>query len=410
MKLIKIVALYLSIISLALMGCDLSDDVYPEDPASATGITDNNGNVTLDFGSHMITVRAVDFIPQGVSGITVIGHLFKDNLYVYTVGDDTWYSNHKIISYDEFDGSSGTGYAAGKLASPQNVQGNVEIELTRITSEVYPYSEDPEYQDALLIDEWATVNTFTGTPAMIFAKADSAAKDRNIIVHITDDVANQTNSAIQTISMVLDSTVVTSDTVFSVLLGLEFHIFSSDTLSFSTISYGDSILPVIYIHDAELGEGDFFCQFTLTWGQLPDDLDSHLWTPSILGSSYHVYYVNRGSIGSAPYAFLDVDDVTSWGPEHIMIQQEFPGTYYYSVHHFAGESHIPVSGAKVSVLLPDRSVREFTPPNQVDTGEGWYWHVCSIDGTTGEITEIGRMTLYPPTTSYGLSPMPPKSH
>ena len=99
---------------------------------------------------------------------------------------------------------------------------------------------------------------------------------------------------------------------------------------------------------------DFWLQFTLTWGEEPRDLDSHLFTPEIPGTydtiAYHVYYASPGNAQSAPFADLDVDDVTSYGPEHITIWDEFPGTYSYAVYHYSGTGTIVTSGAEVGVL------------------------------------------------------------
>ncbi|HIP81617.1 MAG TPA: DUF5011 domain-containing protein, partial [Leucothrix mucor] len=49
----------------------------------------------------------------------------------------------------------------------------------------------------------------------------------------------------------------------------------------------------------------------LSWGLNPDDLDTHVIGPN----DYHIYFVNKGSLASAPFAQLDVDDISSYGPE-----------------------------------------------------------------------------------------------
>lgn len=410
MKINRWVISSICLLMLATLACDTTDEsAYPDAPASASGTTDSEGLAELDLGSHIITVKVVDFIPQPISNIDVTVHLLKDYLYVFAVGNDQFYSNHKLVSYSDLEADGGMVFAP-KPALPQTFETTVEITLERITRDVYSYAEEPQYQDSIPGDDWITPVSYEGSITDVYNLADSLAVEKNIIIHITDNVASLTNTNIKTIAMIMDSTTIISDTVFSVLLGLEFHVFNADTLTISYFEYGDSILPVIFLSDIGLAEGSFFAQFTLTWGEVPEDLDSHLWTPVIGASSYHIYYVNKGTIADAPYCFLDVDDVTSWGPEHVIIQESFPGTYYYSVYHYAGESDIPNSGAKVSLLKPDRSVEEFTPPNVVDSGEGWYWHVCTIDGTTGEITEIGTMSLDPPTPAESAGPMPSKAY
>ncbi len=66
----------------------------------------------------------------------------------------------------------------------------------------------------------------------------------------------------------------------------------------------------------------------LTWGASPTDLDSHLYTPAIDGTSYHIYYSAQGSTETAPFSALDLDDTTSNGPETVTIAQRFPARTY----------------------------------------------------------------------------------
>lgn len=129
----------------------------------------------------------------------------------------------------------------------------------------------------------------------------------------------------------------------------------------------------------------------LTWGLHPRDLDSHCWTPS----NVHVYFGNKGSLNSAPYCTLDVDDVTSYGPEHITISQLSSGTYKYAVHHWSGDSTIPTSGAVVKVYRNGVLLQTFTPPAGT-CQPYWYWHVFNIDGTTGNVTPINTYSASAP--------------
>jgi len=65
----------------------------------------------------------------------------------------------------------------------------------------------------------------------------------------------------------------------------------------------------------------------LTWGENPSDLDTHVIGPN----NYHIWYSHLGTYAE-DYAKLDVDDVTSYGPE-VFTAMNFPeaGTYHYSV-------------------------------------------------------------------------------
>lgn len=91
----------------------------------------------------------------------------------------------------------------------------------------------------------------------------------------------------------------------------------------------------------EAGEGAI--RATLTWDAQPD-VDLHAFEPS--GS--HVYYASRrGSSG-----FLDVDDVTSFGPENYFVacNKIELGTYRIGVNYFRGSAP---STATVSLFLGD---------------------------------------------------------
>jgi len=69
---------------------------------------------------------------------------------------------------------------------------------------------------------------------------------------------------------------------------------------------------------------------TLTWGVEPD-VDLHVFEPN----GTHVYYANL----TGPSGFLDVDDVTSFGPEHYFVDCSTleAGTYAVAVNYFRGD-------------------------------------------------------------------------
>ena len=126
----------------------------------------------------------------------------------------------------------------------------------------------------------------------------------------------------------------------------------------------------------------------LTWGTNPNDLDSHLSGPLSTGSRFHVYYSNAGTLTAAPFAALDVDDTSSFGPEVITINNFVPGTYRYSVHHFSGSGNISSSPARVELLL-NGVTRVFTPPSPGSTvlGPDSVWVVFElVVSSTGTVT------------------------
>jgi hypothetical protein len=129
-----------------------------------------------------------------------------------------------------------------------------------------------------------------------------------------------------------------------------------------------------YNMDTCLKLGTISASVKLTWGEQPHDLDSHL-----VGPSYHVYYASRGSLEYSPYAELDVDDTSSFGPEVITVIN-FPeaGSYTYSVHNYSGQydSTITDSPARVELNL-DGDVHRFVPP--AGEGSNLTWEVFAFD-------------------------------
>ena len=131
----------------------------------------------------------------------------------------------------------------------------------------------------------------------------------------------------------------------------------------------------------------------LTWGASPSDLDSHLSGP-ISGSTsrFHVYYGSRGSSTAAPFANLDVDDTSSYGPETTSIYQQTAGTYRFSVHDYtnlasASSYALSASGAKVRVYNSTGLIATFNvPANQAGTLRS----VFELNGNT--IIPINSMT------------------
>lgn len=102
---------------------------------------------------------------------------------------------------------------------------------------------------------------------------------------------------------------------------------------------------------------------TLTWGQNPYDLDSHLGARSTDASEYfHIYYGNRSESVANELIELDVDDTDSFGPEVITLSDfPFPGEYEYGVKRYSGSGDIASSPARVSVRVGE-STQVFSPP------------------------------------------------
>ena len=126
-------------------------------------------------------------------------------------------------------------------------------------------------------------------------------------------------------------------------------------------------------------------RIVLTWGESPRDLDSHLLVPksdSDGSQGFHVDYRTKGINNSNeyPYAYLDVDDTTSNGPETITIFNTLNRTYKYYVHNYSESPDITTSNAKVQVYGRSGLIKTYSVPT---SGSGLYWYVFDIDASGG---------------------------
>lgn len=140
----------------------------------------------------------------------------------------------------------------------------------------------------------------------------------------------------------------------------------------------------------------------LTWGANPSDLDSHMTGPSSDGSRWHVYYSNRSG---GDICGLDVDDVTSYGPETITcpatgtVSGLRDGVYRYSVHHYSGSGTIGSSGAAVRLEFSNGTVYNYTPPSSGWVTDDDVWTVFELTVNAGTISVAPVNAI-----SHGVSP------
>lgn len=130
-----------------------------------------------------------------------------------------------------------------------------------------------------------------------------------------------------------------------------------------------TMIPDGYVVDSGLS-------VVLTWGENPDDLDSHLLKYDTAANLIcHTYYRNKSACGAEGQ--LDLDDTSSYGPETVVMQQvDTNSNYVYAIHHFSGSGSITsTSQAKVTVTLANGTSQTFSAPT---SGSGQYWKVFEI--------------------------------
>ena len=394
----SIVAILLAVMLAIATGCGGKKTVYPDSPATATGISDAEGAANIDVGPYNVIVNVVNIYEQPVAGINISVYLLKDHLLaVASDANGNYYSNLGLVSYEDAQSNSKPGlYPYSKGVNSAQAAAGTEIEITIVVENAglasNGFEVEPAHMDVLETDEWINVTSDDYDMSGFYALAGTVDFSGGTFVHLTSDVSYSTGAGRQTAIFLVNK--IADAATFSSLMGLELRIFSGDTLHTRQLNYMDNLMPILIIDDIIMHR-DFWMQFTLTWAENPSDLDSHLWTPIIEGDSYHIYFASRGDSANAPYVDLDVDDVTSYGPEHITIYDEYPGTYTYAIYHYAGSGDISMSEAEVGILEPDGTVEAFTVP-EAAASANWWWHVCTIDGTTGEITPVNNISADPP--------------
>lgn len=141
-----------------------------------------------------------------------------------------------------------------------------------------------------------------------------------------------------------------------------------------------------------LAEGEY--RVVLTWGEVPSDLDAHVWT-TISEIVYHIYFGNPGQPDVPPLIALDVDDTDSYGPETITIY-DLQADCIFAVHNYSGEggfdAALTESNARIEVYRGAQRLQTFTVPT---SGTGAWWHVFDLTAN-GEIVAHNAISDLPP--------------
>ncbi len=135
---------------------------------------------------------------------------------------------------------------------------------------------------------------------------------------------------------------------------------------------------------------------TLTWGENPEDVDSHLVGVLSNGESFHVYWDDRSAYddNGEEICNLDYDDTESYGPEHITLTASGSEPYYYYVERFIGKGTLASSRAKVTVHKGNVLIAEYNVPT--NKGSEDCWNVFAIKN--GEIINKNTITAEPDTS------------
>ena len=144
---------------------------------------------------------------------------------------------------------------------------------------------------------------------------------------------------------------------------------------------------------------------SLTWGAEPSDLDSHLLIPMTWDTAfdyYHIYYSSMGTLGADPYAMLDTDDTSSYGPEIITGTQLYDGRFQYWVYNWSGDdsAELQASGAMVVLSAGGRQYVYEAADVSLEGADltGW-WHVFDMV-VAGGVVSVEPVMEFQPEFSY----------
>jgi len=128
---------------------------------------------------------------------------------------------------------------------------------------------------------------------------------------------------------------------------------------------------------------------TLTWGENPNDLDTHFFGPKEDDTGeFEVYFANKTVELAGTVFDLDVDDTSSYGPEVLTVPDlPLEGTYRYVVYNYSGDSSIQASPARVELNLAGE-ISVFSPDNASGDNSDDYWHVFDLEVDVNGNTEV----------------------
>lgn len=390
----KIILTLVFISTIIISGCKetpVEQTPIVPNPIVNSGWTDIQGKTTFDLGNYQIQATINDSASQYPINKAYVQAFLLDNLIVVFANDTT---NGHYLGFKTYNTSSFSKLESEKDAPIPIV---VILGLAAVTYIAYEFIEGT---DIIFNNGWVEKICYHPDYADLFSLIVSTvaplAIKTGIVIKLGPVAATKLGVAQKTIKISSEALRHSSGILLAELARL-FNFMNEDRARicfYIPKNLSDFKLPLLQIEDVELRR-NIENKITLTWGLNPSDIDAHLWTPTINGTSHHIYYNNKGSLTSLPYASLDVDDVTSYGPENLTIKTLYPGTYKIAIHHYAGTGTITTSEASVINWS-----RTFTPvilnvPTG-NSGNNWWWYIGDIDGTTKAFTLRNQISANPP--------------
>ncbi|MGN0374515.1 MAG: immunoglobulin-like domain-containing protein [Butyrivibrio sp.] len=110
----------------------------------------------------------------------------------------------------------------------------------------------------------------------------------------------------------------------------------------------------------------------LSWGKNPSDLDAHLTAEHDNSRVFHVFYITKsGYYNDEKIAELDVDDISSYGPETVTFTVTSELEYKYYIDWYSGSGTWASSDGKVEIYSGNNLLYVFNAPGQADRSGEW---------------------------------------
>jgi hypothetical protein len=387
-----VLALAVTGLGLGLSSCteDEDDEGTSYAPEHVTGTTNNLGQAALDLENYNVAVTVLSEGDAPVTGADV--DVFQGESYALLwVELAGYYPIFQVLQLGE--------------------QELYTVNLTLIESGGFfqIFNADPPHIAHLFTDGSVTPHCFEGTLSDMY-NAAATTLGGYWAIRVSGEAAALGDPGIVNLGLFTNGL---SVEYFEQLMFSAASLYEGDTFQFCfyTIHVGDQDFYLPYVHVADVvaqQETEYDYKFILTWGVAPRDLDSHLYTPEIEGTTHHVYFANSGSTSTPPYAWLDVDDTSSYGPEATTIEELYPGTYTFSVYDWSGDGLLSTSGAHVEVFSGRDRVGGYDVPTTGGDAPHWWWTVGTVDGATGAFTLVNTLAPNSPAGVGHQEPMPSK--
>lgn len=180
----------------------------------------------------------------------------------------------------------------------------------------------------------------------------------------------------------------------------------SRTLSATLMGYVPSTIPVVVtagesvevsIGLLAIGAGGDGVAVVLSWGMTPLDLDLHVSGPDGSGGRFHIAYF---ALSPVPHGSLDLDDVTSFGPETVTVsptngETYVVGSYHVWIHNFSGEAGFDGSGGVVTLFAGGAQFAQYQVQDASGDSSSLIWRVVEFDlAEDGELSNVNALESF----------------